>query len=127
MVLGPSGFGPEGDEKVQIASISGNTVTLKTPVANFHYGHNKPTVATDGSGITNIDVKFGGGLDMRAGVGHITRNIKIEGTSEDNLGGTLFVYHWIVIDEDNPVNAVNQRGSVILNGVELNNMGQSGG
>lgn len=32
---------------------------------------------------------------MRAAVGHISRNIKISGTTEDNWGGHIFVYHWI--------------------------------
>ncbi len=39
---------------------------------------------------------------MRCGVGHLSRKIKISGTSEDGLGGTLFVYHWIKVDSENP-------------------------
>ena len=33
---------------------------------------------------------------MRAGVGHITRNIKIFGESADNMGGHIQVYHYIL-------------------------------
>ena len=57
---------------------------------------------------------------MRAAVGHLTRNIKIKGSTEDNWGGHFFVYHWI----DNTVTpAVNARGTIILDSIELSNMG----
>lgn len=32
---------------------------------------------------------------MRAGVGHITRKVRIYGTNEDGLGGHIQVYHWV--------------------------------
>ena len=58
---------------------------------------------------------------MRATVGHLTRNIKISGTPEDNWGGHIYIYNWIVEKEQDPINA---RGSITFDGVELNNMGQ---
>lgn len=56
---------------------------------------------------------------MRAIVGHLTRNIKIQGTGTDNWGGHILVYHWI--DESKQINA---RGSIQLESVELSFMGK---
>ena len=78
------------------------------------------TVATDGTGEINIKATYGGGLDMRAAVGHLTRNIKIRGSTEDNWGGHFFVYHWI---DDTLLTPVDARGSIVLDSVELINMG----
>jgi len=58
---------------------------------------------------------------MRATVGHITRSIKIYGSGLDNWGGHIFVYHWIDDKKDPPINA---RGVIVLDGVELFNMGK---
>jgi hypothetical protein len=58
---------------------------------------------------------------MRAGVGHLTRKVKIMGTDEDGLGGHLQVYHWI---KELEFETINQRGSIVLKNVELENMGQ---
>lgn len=61
---------------------------------------------------------------MRTAVGHITRNIKIRGNQDPtNLGGHLQVYHYIYEDIEKGLN-INARGSAILEGVELENMGQ---
>ena len=49
---------------------------------------------------------------MRAGVGLLSRHIKIRGSEEGNIGGTLFVYHWYKEDEENPEDAVDLRGSI---------------
>ena len=57
---------------------------------------------------------------MRATVGHLTRNIKISGSSEDNLGGHFYIYHWI---DESKKPAINARGNIILDSVELYNMG----
>lgn len=51
---------------------------------------------------------------MRAGVGRLTKNIRIIASEEGNIGGTLFVYHWLKEDEENPANAVDLRGSIHL-------------
>ena len=57
---------------------------------------------------------------MRARVGHLTRNIKIIGVSEDNLGGHLLVYGKMEMRNDK---ATFFRGVVTLSGVEFFNMG----
>ena len=85
----------------------------------FHYGSDKITVSTDAStpGQINIKSTFGGkGLDMRAAVGHITRNIKISGSEDDNWGAHIFVYHWI---DPSKTPAVDARGVIILDSIEL--------
>ena len=60
--------------------------------------------------------QFGGDIDMRASVGHVSRKIKFLGSKEDSLGGHLQVYHWILQEEGRDIN---QRGSIYLNGVEF--------
>jgi len=57
---------------------------------------------------------------MRARVGHLTRNIKIIGVSEDNLGGHLLVYGKMEMRNGE---ATFFRGVVTLSGVEFDNMG----
>ena len=57
---------------------------------------------------------------MRARVGHLTRNIKIIGVSEDNLGGHLLVYGKMEMRNGE---ATFFRGVVTLTGVEFFNMG----
>jgi hypothetical protein len=57
-------------EKNTIAAISGTTITLTTPLLYDHYGALTVTITKDGVGE----------LDMRAGVGHLTRNIRISGS-----------------------------------------------
>lgn len=51
----------------------------------------------------------------------MTRNIKVSGSTQDNWGGSIFIYHWIDDAADPKVNA---RGVVILDGVELFNVGK---
>lgn len=66
---------------------------------------------------------FGGDLDMRAAVGHLTRNIKIEGEA-GVWGGRVFSYLWRVESEDIDAEPIINRGQVNLHGVEFINMGQ---
>lgn len=118
IAVGPTGKLAQQGEKFKILSISGTTITLNDTIKFFHYGDPKTTVASDSSGLNQISGDFGGGLDMRAIVGHLTRNIKIQGSGTDNWGGHIYVYHWI----DN-TQQVNTRGTIILESVELYNMG----
>ena len=53
---------------------------------------------------------------MRARVGHLTRNIKIMGLSEDNLGGHLLVYNKMEMVNSLPSYI---RGVVTISGVEF--------
>lgn len=109
-------------EKMNISSISGQVITLTSSAQYFHYGHLLKTISSwDSSAYLKIDSKYNGELDMRGTVGHLTRNIKIEGSPEDGWGGTILVYHWIYQDSKTDISA---RGNIIFQGVELNNMGQ---
>lgn len=119
IAVGPTGKLAAQGEKFKILSISGTTVTLNDTIKFFHYGDAKTTAATDSSGLNQISADFGGGLDMRAIVGHLTRNIKIQGSETDNWGGHIYVYHWI----DN-TQQINTRGTIWLESVELYNMGK---
>jgi hypothetical protein len=66
IVVGPTGFNPRESEKRKIVSIDGLRVNLDKPLAFDHYGDPQVTKTTP-YGI----------LDMRAGVGMLTRNIII--------------------------------------------------
>lgn len=87
--MGPTEFDSKGTETVTIASLAaGGIVNLVAPLVSFHYGSPLPTAGSSGS-LNNIPSKYSGGIDMRAGVGHITRKVRIYGTNEDGLGGHI--------------------------------------
>lgn len=119
IAVGPSKRTAKEAEKFKITAINGNTITLNDTAKYFHYGFSKATVTTDDSGLNQISSDYGGGLDMRAIVGHLTRNIKIQGSSTDNWGGHIYVYHWI-----DDKQGIDSRGSIQLESVELYNMGK---
>lgn len=109
LVLAPTEFNSSGNEVVTIKSIGENgEVKLKEALINFHYGSPKPT-AHPIDGIKIISGDFGGSLDMRCGVGHLTRSIRIMGSKEGDLGGHLQIYHWFKELEHETINL---RGSV---------------
>lgn len=65
---------------------------MKTALIFYHYAALKPTISSDPSidAFTQIGEEFGGNtLDMRTVVANISRNIKIQGTVEDETGGHL--------------------------------------
>lgn len=79
IVIGPTNVLDSESEKRKITAISGTTITLNETIKFFHYGAATPTVATSNAEI-NTGSNFGTNvLDMRATVGHITRNIKVYG------------------------------------------------
>jgi hypothetical protein len=59
---------------------------------------------------------------MRAVVGHLTRNVKIIGTTEGGYGAHIQIYHWQFKDSENE--DVSIRGSAYFDGVEFVNCGQ---
>ena len=83
IVFGPTGYIPTEYEKKTITAIAANNngklrVTLNTAFLYNHYGDLLKTFgATNAKNI--ISDSFGGDLDMRAAVGHITRSIVISG------------------------------------------------
>lgn len=88
-------------------------MTLNTALEFDHFGG--PAVTIDKAGV--------GQLDMRAVVGHLTRDIKIEGGEDkvDGLGCRVLIYQF-----DEPPEAglpAPRRGYTILHGVEFNNCG----
>lgn len=93
-------------EKVKITAVSGNTVTF-TPALKFtHYGDTNPITNTYGT------------LDMRTGVGHLTRNIKIQaGPDANGWGFRVLVYAY----QDNDTMRI---GGANLTAVQFINGGQ---
>lgn len=69
-------------EYFQITNIVGKNISLNGTLKYFHYGAAKETVNSKGTANINIDQKFQSTLDMRATVSHLSRNIKIIGTTE---------------------------------------------
>ncbi|CAM6001508.1 unnamed protein product [Sphagnum balticum] len=81
LVIAPSFSGQTEYERVKITGINGNNVNFAPALQYTHYG--APTVT-----INNIY----GTLDTRAGVGHVTRNIKFISGDDSGWGYTLVVY-----------------------------------
>lgn len=79
-----------------------------------HYGASNP--------ITNAY----GVLDTRAGVGLLTRNIKItKGADANNWGCRILAYSYSDFNPENPAaGVVNRTGSIIFDGVEVDSCGQ---
>ena len=67
IVIAPTESNYSAFETRTIIAISGNAITLNDPLENFHYGDSDITYQAD----------FGTVLDMRGGVGLLTRPIKI--------------------------------------------------
>lgn len=99
LVIAPSFHGQEEFEKVTITAISGTTITFAPALEFDHYGANDIT----------LDTKHGD-LDARAGVGHITRNIKVVSGPDSGWGYNMVVYGFI---EGN----ITRTGNVIFSGV----------
>jgi hypothetical protein len=90
-----------------IKAITGNTVTLNGTLQWDHYGAPAPTIEN-----------AYGTLDMRAAVGHLTRNIQINGgPSPNGWGSSVIVTHYL--DGEILLN-----GNVQLVGVQITNGGQ---
>lgn len=89
-----------------ITSISGNTIGI-SPALNFtHYGAS--------SALTNSY----GTLDMRTGVAHLTRKIKIQAGADTGYGFRVQVYGFM--DGD-----ISRTGAVNLTGVQFIGGGQA--
>jgi hypothetical protein len=128
VVVAPSDYYDDGNfvktsqtQKLEISSVAGNALTLKTPLAAFRWG--KLQYATD-SGmslspgtLTKPDPNMPSVLDERAEVGNLTRNIVIQG-SDDTL--------WQTQGYGAQVMVMDSSSSVTIDGVELRRMGQSG-
>ena len=63
--ISPTSFNGSEYEKIKIAAITGDTITLEEPLLYNHYGSE------------NYITTNAGNLDMRAIVSHLTRNIVI--------------------------------------------------
>jgi hypothetical protein len=111
--IAPSGRDYTHRDKVTIESISGNTVNLTSGVSFDHYG------------AASIDSSVSGGIDIRAEVVHLSRNIKVSGTNEDRWGGHVVTAH----NEDTQFLAgqlatVTRRGWAKIDSVEFVNCSQ---
>jgi hypothetical protein len=105
LVIGPS-FQSNQSEFVTITAVTSTSVSF-TPALNYtHYGDTNPLTNSYGT------------IDMRAAVGHITRNIQIvRGADPNTWGFRVLVYGFM--DGDVP-----RLGSANLNGVQFVEGGQ---
>ena len=92
-----------------ITAISGGVITLDSKIKYYHFGASTVTKQTSY-----------GLLDMRAEVGLLTRNIKIQGSDEDYWGGRLYVG-----EVYNSTYDTYYRGRVDIDAVEFINCGQA--
>lgn len=67
IIIAPTESNPLAYERKTITGVNGNILVLDSSIAYSHYGDTTTTYTSD----------FGGVLDMRAGVGLLSRNIKI--------------------------------------------------
>lgn len=118
IVLSASGRNASHYDRRTIKSISVangvTTVEVETAFSFFHHGAAAPSI-TKALGPSGASIEQS--LDLRSEVVHLTRNIVISGTDEDNWGGRILVYLWSGA-------GFAFRGQVELDGVELINMGQ---
>ena len=112
------GINPSGRDYTQrdfavIQSISGNNVTLSSPLVYTHYG------------ASSIDSTKTGGIDIRAEVLHLTRNIVVKGTNVDRWGGHVVTAHnndsGFV---DGKLVTIQRKGYAIIDHVEFVNCSQ---
>lgn len=102
--IAPSFSNPLEFEKVTITNLSGNLVSF-TPALNYsHFGNSSTTIS-----------KPYGTLDMRAGVAHLTRNIKFTSGPDDGFGFSLIQFGYLK-KLDNGTSVV-QTGKLKLTGV----------
>ncbi|KAM3130389.1 hypothetical protein pb186bvf_017488 [Paramecium bursaria] len=73
IIIGPSGSDPKQSEEFTIKEIQENSIKLSGKLQYNHFGDTKQTLNQQGIG----------NLDMRAAIGHLTRNIQI-GTGEQS-------------------------------------------
>jgi hypothetical protein len=92
-----------------ITAIAGGEITLDSKIKYYHFGASTVTKQTSY-----------GLLDMRAEVGLLTRNIKIQGSDEDYWGGRLYVG-----EVYNSTYDTYYRGRVDIDAVEFVNCGQA--
>ncbi len=98
LVLAPTESDALEYETVTIRNIVGNSITLTTNIKYFHYGSAQVTASASGLGLNEFSSVAGADLDMRAGVGHITRNLLINSTTDGGWGVHFMVYDWYQID-----------------------------
>jgi len=118
IVIGPSERNASHSEvfTIQDWSDDGNgnaQIVLDGSIEFYHYG---------GDQVFETEI---GELDMRAEIGHLTRNIIFEGTDEDGWGGRIYTTVIPTIYEDEDGNPIIDRGQTILYGVGLTYMGQA--
>ena len=101
-------------ELCTIFAISGNTITCETTLANFHYGNSEST-------------ELFSGVDMRAEVSLLTRNVRIIPSQEvDPLTNEVWGCRILVADFIDTFPYVTTRvGQLTMSYVEVSGCGQS--
>ncbi len=128
IVIAPTDFYNDGNftktsetEVLEISSVTGSTVGLKTPLEKFRWGQLQYATDTGMSltpgTLSKPDPGVPSILDERAEVGNLTRNIVIQGADDDLWKTQGFGAQIMIMDKNS---------SVTIDGVELRRMGQSG-
>ena len=111
IIIAPSYQDPTEAEEHTIKSISGDTITLNSPLSFDHYGCSSPVSTPQGD------------FDYSAEVANLNRNIVIQGSDEDNWGGSMYVTEFVYKDPATKL-PVKERGTLRMRGVQLEKMGQ---
>lgn len=106
IVIAPTYSGQAEDEVVTITSINGNTVSFSPALQYEHYGASDPIINQYGV------------LDTRAGVGLLSRNIRItKGPDANGWGCRVLVYSYVDIPENPADPIVTRTGKITFDGV----------
>lgn len=123
IVVATSSFSPFESEFVQIASLasqgSGSVVTLQQPLVHYHFGSDDPGLP--GAANFSADATKNFGVDERAEVGLISRNIRFTAVTPDpaTLNPTSTQLHW-----GGDIRVCGGFQSLALSGVELEKFGK---
>ena len=98
-------------EQVEVVTVNtanpDGTITISETLSHFHYG--SPLTVSAGSDT----------LDMRAEVGNLTRNIRIEGSPENTFGCTILVPRYQIVLTTDVI-----QGHLHLDSVQIDRCGQ---
>ena len=109
LVIGSSSTDMNQVDEGVIKTISADgTIELEEPIAHFHYG------AASAKTLPSGEV-----LEMRAEIGNLSRNIKIESTDGDAFGCSILVPKYSTLEPEEVI-----QGSLTLDSVEIMKCGQ---
>ena len=89
IVIATTSYSPFESEFAQIEKVSGTEITLKTPLKHYHFGGLDPGLPASAPGTASASFAYGKdrnyGVDERAEVGLISRNIRLTADTADGF------------------------------------------